>query len=130
MAHQYYQTIYVADTDMAGVVYHANYIRFLEAARVDMLSNYGYPYHQLHQENIALAPIDLSIQYKAPLRLGDTCRVETSLQSYTTATVSYQQFIHLDKKLITSAKIKLACINTTTFKPMRIPTQLHSCLTN
>ena len=128
MTFQFSQTIYVADTDLAGVVYHANYIKFMEAARVDMLSRIGYPYHQLQEQHIGLVPIHIDIKYKSPLRLENRFTVHTKYLSHTPAKISFQQDVMHQDTLCTTATITLAAINQRSFKPIRIPENLISKL--
>ena len=77
--HQYTHKIFFSDTDQAAVVHHSNYLRYFEAARIQFLSDIGFPYKELQAKKIGLAPVTISINYIHPLRLEDTYTVYTKL---------------------------------------------------
>ena len=60
----YEKTIYFHDTDQAAVVHHANYLKYMEEARISLLKEIGFDYHKLQKSHIGLAPVDIQIQYK------------------------------------------------------------------
>lgn len=120
--------IYFFDTDMAGVVHHSNYLRYMEAARIEFLSHIGFPYHTLQAQNIGLAPVDVSIQYHAPLRLGDECEVTVRLKQLKRASLTLTQTILLGDTVCTSAEVTLACLNEKDYKVVAIPNDLHQAI--
>ena len=120
--------VYFADTDAAGVVHHARYICWLEAARIDMLDHLGCSYKSLQDEAVGLVPVDISIQYKQALKFDDRFRVHLSVESLKKASVSIKgDFFMLDTCYATSV-VQLACIDETTWKPVGMPARLHIAL--
>jgi len=82
---QYYET------DQMGVIHHANYIRWLEEARIDFLEQIGFPYERVEKMGITLAVLDLSCEYKAPVLFGDTVHIQVELKncSHSRMTICY-----------------------------------------
>jgi acyl-CoA thioester hydrolase len=116
--------VYFGDTDAAGVVYHGNYIYWLEAARIDFLDYIGCSYKSLQESNIGLMPVDISIQYLKPLKFSDEFIVEVQLHQLTKASISIKsKFIH-NSEVINTSIVKLVCINEKTWKPRKIPVVL------
>ncbi|RAP32931.1 tol-pal system-associated acyl-CoA thioesterase [Candidatus Marinamargulisbacteria bacterium SCGC AG-439-L15] len=124
----YEHKIYFHDTDQAGVVHHSNYLKYCEAGRIELLNSLGFSYAEIQKNHIGLAPVDCQIQYKAPLRLDDTYRVETSLITLKKATVIFQQDIYKDSTLCFTATIKLACLNEAAYKVVPIPSAVYNAL--
>ena len=86
------------ETDMMGVVYHANYLLYFEDARIDFLNAAGYPYDEYIEQAGYMSPIyGLEIQYRSPLRYGEDAFVRTSVaQSLPMRTVYRQQVFHAE----------------------------------
>ena len=82
---QYYET------DQMKVIHHANYIRWLEEARVDFLQQIGFPYERVESMGITLAVLGLSCEYKASVLFGDTVHIRVKLKacSHSRMTMSY-----------------------------------------
>ncbi|MBT5855235.1 acyl-CoA thioesterase [bacterium] len=122
---QYCHKIYFAETDQAGVVHHSNYINYLEAGRIEYLNTIGYPYHAMQADKVGLAPVDIQIQYKSPLRLEDQYIVTTAPIKFTHASLTMKQTVtKQDGTLCTEAIIKLACLDESVFKPIHLPNEL------
>ena len=125
--------VYYEDTDSGGVVYYANYLKFMERARTEFLRSIGYEQDQLQQElGIIFAVHSANIQYKKPARFNDELNVITSITSVGKASIHFKQSVflvstrHADTKnatesLLSEAEIKIACLNATKFTPQTIP---------
>ena len=114
--------IYFEDTDSGGVVYHSNYLKFMERARTEWLRSL-----QLNQLNlkkkdkIMFIVANVNIDYKKAARFNDELDIETSLDKIGASKVDLTQNIMKNSELYTSAKVSIACIHSETFKPQRIP---------
>ena len=115
-SHSYTHKIYFADTDQAAVVHHSNYLRYFEAARIQFLSDIGFPYKKMQEDKIGLAPVDISIQYLSPLRLEDEYEIKTTLVAIKKATLILDQKAYCTDTLCCSATIKLASLDENIFK--------------
>lgn len=122
--------VYYEDTDSGGVVYYANYLKFMERARTEFLRSIGYQQDQLQQElGIIFAVHSANIQYKKPARFNDELKVVTSITSLGRASIHFKQSVFLESShhegsvtgLLSEAEIKIACLNAKKFTPQSIP---------
>lgn len=125
--------VYYEDTDSGGVVYYANYLKFMERARTELLRNIGFEQDQLQQElGIIFAVHSANIQYKKPARFNDELNVITSIASLGKASIDFSQSICLQNSnhevsssgLLSVAEIKIACLNAKKFTPQVIPASI------
>ena len=125
--------VYYEDTDSGGVVYYANYLKFMERARTELLRSAGYEQDQLQQElGIIFAVHSANIQYKKPARFNDELNVLTSITSLGKASIHFKQSIYLETShhtnavtgLLSEAEIKIACLNAEQFTPQSIPASI------
>ena len=123
--------VYYEDTDAGGVVYYANYLKFLERARTECLRELGFEQDQLKQEyGIIFAVHSLSIQYRKPAVFNDALMVTAEIIEIGKARLTFKQMITRDKDntSICSADVVIACLNAEKFSPARIPTQVLEVL--
>lgn len=121
--------IYYEDTDLSGIVYHANYLRYMERARseffravgISKLANLADP------EPTAWTLRRLEIEYAAPARLDDLIEVHTTALSLTGARMRAGQVIYCSGRLLTRGSVE-ACIMTLAGKPRRIPQEMRNKL--
>ena len=121
--------VYYEDTDSGGVVYYANYLKFMERARTEMLRSFGFEQDQLIEEQgVIFAVHSLSVQYKKPAVFNDELIVKTKISDCGRASFDFSQSVHRnsDKVLLCSAEIKVACINAEKFTPRVIPEKMLS----
>ncbi len=116
--------IYYEDTDAGGVVYYANYLRFMERARTEFLSESGIDVAEYHNKGYLFAVIHVDINYKKPARLGETIEVTADVIELTNATITLKQQVFKDAVLLVEAAVKLACINKDG-KPQRLPAEFN-----
>lgn len=120
--------VYYEDTDAAGIVYYANYFRFLERGRTELLRTLGHDQHALMADGIAFAVRSASAEFLKPAQLDDLLTLETSIASLGRAQVSFAQRILRDRDLLLDAKIRVACIDPARGKPMAMPSALREQL--
>ncbi|WP_243453820.1 YbgC/FadM family acyl-CoA thioesterase [Sandaracinobacteroides saxicola] len=119
--HRFAVRVYFEDTDFSGVVYHANYLRYMERARSDLLRVAGIDQREAHASGTGVYAIrDLSIDYLSPARLEDDLLIETRVTALGAATVSMVQAISRDGRLLTDATIRAAFL-TPDGRPRRQP---------
>jgi len=119
--------VYYEDTDVAGIVYHANYLRFIERGRSEWLRELGIDQSLLMEQELAFVVTDINIQYLKPARFNDMLEVVTEVYKIGRARLLFKQYVRdkQQKELIyCRADVKAACINTTTLKPKALPKQL------
>ena len=114
--------IYYEDTDAGGVVYHANYLRFMERARTEWLRDHGYELNKLEQEfGFLFAVRSVSIDYLKPAYLNDLLSIQVSIARTGRASLDIDQQVYRDKVLLCRARIKLAGVAVDNFRPMALP---------
>ena len=114
--------VYYEDTDAAGVVYYANYLKFIERARTEWLRAAGFEQTTLRDEHgIAFVVRALAIEYIAPALFNDALDVTVAVSAARASVLELAQTVLRDGKTLVTASVKIACVNTRSFKPVRIP---------
>ena len=114
--------VYFEDTDSGGVVYHANYLKFMERARTEWLRSLGLNQIKLKQEDRVMFVVrKIDIQYKIPARFNDELLIQTDCVKTTDYSIILKQDILRNKQIVTEGKVEIVCINSDLFKPVRIP---------
>lgn len=105
--------VYIEDTDLGGIVYHSNYLKFMERARTEWLRQFGYSQEKLRQQDTLFVVRSLQIDYKAPARLDDELIVTVVIeQTRKVGLLIKQQVIKaLDHTLLIDAQVEIACIS-------------------
>ncbi|HEY1708893.1 MAG TPA: YbgC/FadM family acyl-CoA thioesterase [Rhizomicrobium sp.] len=114
--------VYYEDTDLSGIVYHANYLRYMERGRMEFFRGAGVAEfaHMDHDEPKAWTLRKVQIEYFRPARLNDLVEVHTRLTELTGARMGAQQEVYCRGHQLTQASVE-ACVITLTGKPRRIP---------
>ncbi|ANC86847.1 MULTISPECIES: YbgC/FadM family acyl-CoA thioesterase [Sphingomonas] len=103
--------VYFEDTDLSGVVYHANYLRYMERARSDMLRVAGIDQRAVHEAGEgAYAIVDLAIRYRAPARLDDALIVASRVIRASPASVVIHQTVRRGSLVLTEAEVTAALV--------------------
>jgi acyl-CoA thioester hydrolase len=117
--------VYYEDTDAAGVVYYANYLKFMERARTEWLAAKGFAIAALEREHgIAFAVRHVEIDYLRPARLGDRLDVSFVLLEGRRASLVADQEIRCGGRTLARARITVACLDAASWRPARIPAAL------
>ena len=121
--------VYYEDTDAGGVVYYANYLKYMERARTEWLSSLGYELSTLESvEGIVFVVHRVEIDYRIPAKLGERIHATLTLAELNRASMSVEQDIVRGDELLTHARVALACVDRANWRPKRIPAQLHERL--
>ena len=122
--------VYWEDTDAGGVVYYANYLRFLERARSEWLRTLGIDQARLlRDERLQFVVVEANIRYHRPAKFDDELVVSAALESLSGASVTFAQEIRRGTaggELLVSATVRAACIASDTLKPRPLPKALAS----
>jgi acyl-CoA thioester hydrolase len=117
--------VYYEDTDSGGVVYYANYLKYMERARSEFLRHLGFEQDQLiAQQNIIFAVRSVQLDYKSPARFNDELSVTADLIELKKASMLFEQKIfrlHQADKILCQGQIRIACLQADSFKPCAIP---------
>jgi acyl-CoA thioester hydrolase len=120
MTHSWPVRVYYEDTDLAGIVYYANYLKFIERARSEMVREAGIDQVAMKAEGRVFAVARVEADYVAPARFDDTLLVETSLAETTPARFTMLQVVKRGDALIFKAKVTVVCLGPTG-RPVRLP---------
>ncbi|MHB1359348.1 MAG: tol-pal system-associated acyl-CoA thioesterase [Rhodocyclaceae bacterium] len=121
--------VYYEDTDAGGVVYYANYLKYLERARTELLRGLGFEQRQLAgQVGLAFAVRSLSVEYLKPARLDDQLAVATTVESLGRAQVIFAQSVRRADEILLTATVRVACLDLARGKATAMPQSLHQKL--
>jgi acyl-CoA thioester hydrolase len=122
--------IYYHHTDSGGVVYYANYLKFLEEARTEYLEERGISVKELADRGILFVVARQEIDYKYPAFYGDTLFSNTLLTEISGVKLIFEcEILNQSKRIVSSAKTILVCIGKD-FKPQAIPEEIRKKLSN
>ena len=117
--------VYWEDTDGGGVVYYANYLKFLERARTEWLRARGHVQTDLAAAaGVLFAVAEVNIRYRRPARLDDLLSISCAPALEGAASVLFRQQIHRDgaaSELLVDAEVRVVCVDTKDFRPRRVP---------
>ena len=118
--------VYYEDTDSGGVVYYANYLKFLERARTEALFSIGYSNNKIQEEFKSLIIVkSCNIEYKKSAYLEDELTIRSFVKSISKTSFFMSQIITRNNELIVEAQIHLVFVNKDG-KPIKIPDQIYS----
>ncbi|HEX6741956.1 MAG TPA: YbgC/FadM family acyl-CoA thioesterase [Sphingomicrobium sp.] len=119
--HHFALTVYFEDTDTAGVVYYANYLKFMERARSDMIRAVGVDQNEvLRSGGGAYYVADVSIRYLRPARLGEDLVIVSTVEQVRAASVEIHQRVMRNRELLTDARVTAAFLDANG-RPQRQP---------
>jgi acyl-CoA thioester hydrolase len=117
--------VYWEDTDGEGVVYYANYFKFLERARTEWLRSLGVEQGPMKRERgLMFVVVDVEAHYRRPARYGDLLEVTCAVAERTRATLTFEQRIYRDepqRELVLDGRVRVACVDATTHRPTALP---------
>ncbi|SJN55944.1 Acyl-CoA thioester hydrolase YbgC [Vibrio ruber DSM 16370] len=120
-------TIYYEDTDAGGVVYHANYLKFFERGRTEMLREQGVCQRELLEQNMGFVVRSMELDFLKAARLDDNLVVITQLTEKKKASLIFcQELVNPREEVLCRAIVKVACIDIQKMKPQGIPDTVFS----
>jgi acyl-CoA thioester hydrolase len=128
--------VYWEDTDGGGIVYYANYLRYLERARTEWLRQLGHSQARLmREEGMVFAVVSLEIHYRSPARLDDELEITCEPRPQGWASLRFAQRIYRGARgsgaapqLLVEASVRVACVDAHTLRPRRLPGFLTQAL--
>ena len=117
--------VYYEDTDAGGVVFYANYLKFMERARTELLRSKGFEQDDLMiHEGIIFAVRSINVEYIKPAKFNQLLQISAETTQIKKASLEFfQQITHHDQLLVTS-NVRIACLDVNTMKPKAIPDHL------
>jgi len=122
--------IYYEDTDAGGVVYYANYLKFFERARTELLREAGIQQDTLLEQDIAFMVKNVNMDCIKSARFNQLLTVYSEVVSYRKASLTFRQKIfNQNEELLCQADTLIACVNLQRMKPTAIPTEIIEVIT-
>jgi acyl-CoA thioester hydrolase len=124
--------IYWEDTDAGGIVYYANYLKFLERARTEWLRSLDVEQMPLKEEHgLIFVVVDIEAHYRKPARYGDQLQVTCAVAERSRASLTFSQHIYRDTlagELLVEGTVRIACLDANSYKPRPLPQLLLQSL--
>jgi acyl-CoA thioester hydrolase len=118
--------VYFQDTDAGGVVYHANYLNFMERARTEWLRSHGYSNAGLMKEfGMVFVVRSMKLDYLKPALLDDSLDVTAQIKDIGRSRLTLTQSILRRDEVLTEAEVHLVCVSLASFKPASVPEVLR-----
>ncbi|RKF13929.1 tol-pal system-associated acyl-CoA thioesterase [Roseovarius spongiae] len=127
MAHVFAIRVYYEDTDMGGIVYHANYLKYIERARSDWVRGMGIDQNLMREAGVVFAVRRIECDYLAAARFDDRLDVTTHAQSVSGARLVLEQSVTRDAQPVFQAVVTIVCINSAG-QPARLPANIRLLL--
>jgi acyl-CoA thioester hydrolase len=123
--------VYWEDTDAGGVVYYANYLKFLERARTEWLRRLGIHQTELAAtEGVIFVVRRVEADYLRPARFDDSLSVACRLREIGRASLEMEQAVTRGEEILLTARVKVACVGTESFRPAKIPDHVFEKFAN
>ncbi|MDD5321127.1 MAG: tol-pal system-associated acyl-CoA thioesterase [Methylococcales bacterium] len=123
--------VYYEDTDAGGVVYYANYLKFFERARTEMLRAMGFEQDELiANEGMIFVVRSVQVDYLSPARFNELLQVSTEVTLAKKASLIFEQLITRGDDVLCKSIIRIACLDANTMRPKAIPENLLELLKN
>ncbi|MEH6445837.1 MAG: tol-pal system-associated acyl-CoA thioesterase [Oceanospirillaceae bacterium] len=116
--------VYIEDTDIGGIVYYVNYLKFMERARTELLRANGLEQQALKEQGYLFVVKSVACDYRASAKLDDQLIVTVAVDKFAAASVIFTQQVH-SNKLLCSAQIEVVCVNAMNMKPTRFTPQIR-----
>lgn len=121
--------VYYEDTDAGGVVYHSNYLNFMERARTEWLRALGFEQPQVKTDlGVIIVVHSLAVEFKSPAYFNDMLDVHCKLTKIGRGSIEMEQRILRAHHLLIKAQVKLAFVNAETFRPLGIPEEIKAAM--
>lgn len=122
--------VYYEDTDAGGVVYYANYLKFMERARTEWLRHLGFEQDELMRDSgILFAVRRVEIDYLLPARFDDALVVETVIDAVSKVSLTFgQRIVCAPDSVLSRASVKVVCLDRQRFRPVAIPDNIREKL--
>lgn len=122
--------VYYEDTDGGGVVYHANYLKFMERARTEWLRHLGFDQTVLRDDaGILFVVREVRMKFRKPAAFNDALQVQTELTGVGRSLLEFKQIILREGDAMTEAAVEVVCVDAQRFKPIAIPPTIREKIT-
>ena len=120
--------VYYEDTDAGGVVYHTNYIKYMERGRTEFLRDLGYGQYEMARQKRLFVVADCSVRFRRPARLDDQLTVTTELESMGKVRLVFRQKIYRNDEMLCEGLFTVGSVHSDTMRPVAIAEELRNRL--
>lgn len=123
--------VYYEDTDAGGVVFYANYLKYMERGRTELLRSLGFEQQQLAADSdLVFAVVKVTVNYRKPARLDDLLEVGARVTDVGRSSLVFEQFVRRasDQVVLADGEVRAACLTGAGFKPRSIPQSIRNAL--
>jgi len=114
--------IYYEDTDLSGVVYHANYLKYMERGRTEYLREHNIDLDEYHADGIIFAVTEIKIQYRSPAKYGDFLTVQTEIENVSSFQVAFKaEIFNQDGKCLSRGVAKVVAVDKNAGSAIALP---------
>lgn len=124
--HRFPVTVYYEDTDMGGIVYHANFLKFIERARSALVRDLGIDQNAMREGGTVFVVTRIDARFLAPARLDDSLEVRTAIAAATGARLSLDQSISRGAAELFRARVEIVAADPVRGRPRRLPPELRA----
>ena len=118
--------VYFEDTDAGGVVYHSQYVNYLERARTEWLRYLGFTNSELERKYKMLWVVsEMAVEFVKPARLDDSVNISVAIENLGRVRCTFYQEIRRGEELLVKARVLVATVSANGFKPIEIPADLR-----
>lgn len=122
--------VYIEDTDAGGIVYHTNYLKFMERCRTEFLRTLGYHKAAVFADGLIFVVHSVQIDYRGAARLDDELQITSAISRLARTYIDFKQDVRRGHDSLCTGSIRVACVKRDTMKPHAIPTHMHQQLTH
>ena len=120
--------VYLEDTDAGGIVYHVNYLKYMERARTEFLAQLGYDKPAILTSGLMLVVHSMNIPFVAPSTLSEQLQATAKVKQVARSYVVFEQTVKRKHTLVCSADVKVACISQAEHRPKAMPKDMYDFL--
>ncbi len=116
--------VYYEDTDAGGVVFYANYLKYMERARTEWLRSMGYEQDDLLTKDVLFAVRHVDIDYLHPARFNDSLSVSSKILAVSRVSIKFEQTVSNSLRVLCRATIKVVCLEASRFRLTALPIEI------
>ena len=117
--------VYYEDTDSGGVVYYANYLKFMERGRTEWLRDLGFEQdHLIEQQKLIFAVRSIAVDYHKPARFNDALRVTVTVEKLGRVSIEFRQTIKRGTEILCEGLVRLASLDSEKLRPKALPKEI------
>lgn len=116
--------VYIEDTDVGGIVYYVNYLKFMERARTEFMRSFGFGKNYIFNSGLMFVVRDVAVTYMLPAQLDDELEATAMIKQLRGAGMVFRQSVRRGSQLLACGEVTIACVDRAGVKPRRLPPEM------